>query len=156
MSRCAGHGDAGFAINAPRGPASKSNDKHTHTCAHCIWGCLWLSAGADWTGPHSPQVPRQQRCAQARVWPACHLICSADQTGEQRKATGQQARAPESFLNTSWGEPGWGLALGSQQSACACILVGTNPEPPSPHISPAFNSLFLNSSFPLSLSDWPM
>ena len=130
MSRCVGDGDAGFSINAPQGPASKPSDKHTHTHAPCIWGCLWLIAGADWTGPHSPQVLRQQRCAQARVWPASHLICSADQPGEQRKATGQRARAPESFLNNSWGEPGWGLGAGFEAVSMYLRLGGHKPGTP--------------------------
>ena len=148
MSRCVGHGDASFSINAPRGPASKSNDKHT----------LALPASGGASGSSLEQTglaltPRRSRASRDVLRPEFGLLptckCSADQPGEQREREGQRgpSRAPESFLTASWGEPGW------RQSACGCILVDTNPEPPSPHASPAFlfNSLFLKSSFPLSL-----
>lgn len=113
MSRCVGHRDAGFSINAPRGPASKSNDKHTHTHLHsCIWGCLRLIAGADWTGPHShrSRASRDVLRPEFGLLPTCK--CSADRPGEQSEREGQ--RGPSRAQRASLLPPGVSWAGGGQ------------------------------------------
>lgn len=106
-ARCLGHGDSGFSVNAPQGPAFKSSDKHAHLCSLHL-GCL--ISEREQTTP--ALTPHWSLASSERLTPEFGLfqLANAPQIKQGNGGAARASRvqvmspAPENFLDASQDE----------------------------------------------------
>lgn len=130
MSRCVGHGDASFSINAPRGPASKSNDRHTHLHSPHLgvppahrWSRL------DW--PSLPAGPAPAGTCSGQSL-ACFPLVNAPQINQENRGDARVSGAQAGPQGASLLPPGVSQAGGSQHVPASWWTQTQNPLLPMP------------------------
>lgn len=128
LSRCLGHGDSGFSVNVPQGPAFKSNDEHA-------WG--WGSCSSEQTTP-----ALTSHRSSAGLSPLVNIPQIKQGKWRCCKGWGQGSRdislTPENFPSTWLDEPGgvevgWRALEMERKAGNRCLhLADRNAEPAPP------------------------